>query len=115
VESTISTSVTYAVDGTNLILAATSRFADFSIYITQSLSIAISPAMTAGQLWDISIAHSTSNHILTWPAGIKLQSTGLSLADTNTTGYTDFYTLFCRGTNAVTPIFTNLFKLTGKQ
>lgn len=108
-------SVTYCNSGTGCTLSASALYAAWTVTLTGNWTVAISPAMTPGQQWDIEVAHSTSNQVITWPANVKAQKTGVSLSDTNTTGFTDWYTLKCRGTNSTTALATNLFKFTGIQ
>ena len=83
--------------------------------LTGTWTVVISPPMFAFQQIDIVAVHSTSNQVTIWPAGIKIQTANTSLTGTNTTGFTDFYTVFCRGSATSGTLTTNLLKLPGQQ
>ena len=90
----------------------TPRWNDYIIYATNDNAVSIS--MTYGQMANVWVQHSTSNHVVTWPTGVKLQWSGSSLSDTNTTGATDTYGIACIGTNGPSgTLTTNVYKTAG--
>ena len=104
----------YDATGNGLTLASTNRWQEYSVYLTNNWTITIAPAMTAGQRFDLAVAHSTSNQVMAWPAGVVCQTASTGVTFTNTTGFTDWYTISCRGTNATVGVTkTNLFQLAG--
>ena len=96
----------------SLTITPSQRWSDYSVYLTSNTIATVSVA--AGYMVNIAVAHSTSNQVITWPSGCKFQTTGFSASDTNTTGFTDFYGIWARGTNATLgTVATNIFKLSG--
>ena len=63
--------------------------ASFDRYETNNWTPTFS--MLPGQIFNVFIAHSTSNQVTTWPSGIKWQSGTTVGAVTNTTGFMDTY------------------------
>jgi len=82
-----------------------------TVYMTNNLSINLS-SMSRGEQISLFVAHSTSNQVLTWPNGLILKTTGMTLSDTNTTGFADLYSILCISTNTSSPLITNIWKNT---
>ena len=113
--TTINPTVSYGIfSGTSGTISQTSLLGPTQPwYITNNWTVTVSPALTAGQQIDLIVRHSAANHVITWPANMIPQTSGLTLSDTNTTGYTDAYSILCYGTNITGTIWTNLYKYSG--
>jgi hypothetical protein len=106
----------YDVSGNGIVLASTNGSQRWSIYLTNSWVVSISPAMIADQQFDLAISYSTSNWVVTLPAGTKMQQGVTSLAITNTTGFLDQLSICCVGTNATLGVTTtNAYRSAGTQ
>ena len=112
----IATQVTYIVTGTNPTLSAISQFASFVFYQTNHSTLAISPAMLASQQFDLLVIPSEANFSFSFPDGILRQAGVTSQVITNTTGFKDWYTISCTGTNATLgTTSTNVHRSAGQQ
>lgn len=114
--SAISTVYTTAYSGTVIGGPASSYF--YSIYVTNNWTISFASPLFAYQQIDLVASHSTSNQVITWPSGMKFQTAGFTASDTNTTGFSDLYSIICFSTNPVniaSSLQTNIYKQAGIQ
>jgi hypothetical protein len=83
-----------AADSIAITGAATNT--DYIVYLTGNCTGTVS--MVYGQVANIITTHSTSNQVITWPAGM-VYHTGASSPYTNTTGVGEMWGIWCYGTN----------------
>ncbi len=107
---TIQTNVSYTSTGTAFTLGSTSRRADFFWTVTNNSTVTISPAMTSGQSFEITVSNALAGAVITWPAGVLVQSASTTLSDTNAAVGIYYYNVNAFASTLVGTPTTNMLK-----